>query len=1074
MGSPERVSGNGGQNARAEPRRACPVPARSRTIERIERAIREAAVNVRSVSCVEEWATAIVELPVTGPLPARCVLVPSERVAHTLRRTLLLRDAAHALIGTRFVTLPTLAAELVGGAGESCLVNERERAPGVIRQAFEEVVLARFPRSDLCGLPGWDAAFARTLRELEDAELGAAALLASPDAQVADVGRVLAHCSADETLCTQATLLRRASMLASRAPGDPLLAVLTGFESLAELRLLRALPRICFARWLVRPASAAYGARASVVFGNVATRASTAAPLAAPGTALARLQESLFGEPPAAPAPADDSVRIVTYAGVHEEVEAAVGWVVEQIVVHERALGEIALLAPRAEVYASLLRARLSALPLGVDQAPLRVHAEVPPPLDERADGLRLLQVLRALREGLSRDALAPLLPSLRGATEGRYVRGLSRAWELLNAVAVTGGERANLRAGRVWPEAWESAVLRLEHPLLASGALEEREVQQRRELQADLASLVPAIEALTDVLRHVVNGEPLSMVWMCLAAFAQRHLRLAVEVPTASALLDDAVSIFEGQEECEPVGVAALGFLIEALSARGVQRVRFGEPAIYVGTLAGVRGLAFHAVRVLGLVEGALPTSSREDPVLPDAARGALSPWLPTSRTRAHRQLAAFDDAVRATRAQLVLSAPRASSEGSTRPPAAVLLDVVRALHGGGRPTSLERQLDEAARRGRAEERALRERLPVSMAARLERIARGDAVRARLHVDPARNLSAMHAIAHRTQASVQDGLLASVMPREALPGLDAARPISASRLLTLLSCPHRYLYEHLLGLREVVQPLPAYALSPLVFGSWLHDVAERFWRSHGGSLERGGLARDREALRAEACARFDALAPSYPFANRLAAEAQREALCEQLDKLLEHELEGEPRAFVDVERAFGYAAPCTLSTAAGPLYVRGKIDKLDRAGDTLLVRDIKTGSSKPRKPCEPPELETDLQLGVYAQVALRSATDWGTPARVGVAYLYPRGGEPERAWVGEDFAVLDAATRDWLATAVDTLEQRAFARTPAADDCRYCPHQPVCEPERERAAGVLRDPRVPRRLAQLKGGAAP
>ena len=220
---------------------------------------------------------------------------------------------------------------------------------------------------------------------------------------------------------------------------------------------------------------------------------------------------------------------------------------------------------------------------------------------------------------------------------------------------------------------------------------------------------------------------------------------------------------------------------------------------------------------------------------------------------------------------------------------------------------------------------------------------------------------------------------------------------------------------------------MPAYALSPMTFGSWLHDVAERFWRTHGATLDPRALARHRAALREEAVARFAALTPSYPFASPLVAEAQREALCDQLDRLLEHDLGegGEPRQFVDVERAFGYDAPCTLATPAGPLHVRGKIDKLDRVGDTLLVRDIKTGVSKPRKLAEPPELDTDLQLGVYAQVALHSAVAWGTPTRVGVAYLYPRGGEPERAWLGADFATLDAATRTWLATAVDTLTQR-------------------------------------------------
>ena len=159
--------------------------------------------------------------------------------------------------------------------------------------------------------------------------------------------------------------------------------------------------------------------------------------------------------------------------------------------------------------------------------------------------------------------------------------------------------------------------------------------------------------------------------------------------------------------------------------------------------------------------------------------------------------------------------------------------------------------------------------------------------------------------------------------------------------------------------------------------------------------------------------------------------------------RLLELELEtSAARTFVDVERAFGYDAPLALETPAGTLFVRGQIDKLDREGDLLLVRDLKTGGGKLRKPGEPPDPRTDLQLGLYALVAKRSAAAWGTPGRVGVAYLYLRGGEPERAWIGLDYDRLEAAATGWLATAVETLRAGAFVRTPH-EKLRYCPHKP-------------------------------
>src|SRR5438552_196221 len=64
-----------------------------------------------------EWARAIDALPRGGPLPSRCVLVPREAAAHSLRRELLRTGFGQALAGTRFVPMAAAAVEVLRAAG---------------------------------------------------------------------------------------------------------------------------------------------------------------------------------------------------------------------------------------------------------------------------------------------------------------------------------------------------------------------------------------------------------------------------------------------------------------------------------------------------------------------------------------------------------------------------------------------------------------------------------------------------------------------------------------------------------------------------------------------------------------------------------------------------------------------------------------------------------------------------------------------------------------------------------------------------------------------------------------------
>jgi len=135
------------------------------------------------------------------------------------------------------------------------------------------------------------------------------------------------------------------------------------------------------------------------------------------------------------------------------------------------------------------------------------------------------------------------------------------------------------------------------------------------------------------------------------------------------------------------------------------------------------------------------------------------------------------------------------------------------------------------------------------------------------------------------------------------------------------------------------------------------------------------------------------------------------------------------------------------LDLPAGPLYINGDIDRVDRFPDRgLEVRDLKTGRARDLSE-EPMAVEPDLQIGLYA-TALPFAGMSGPPwPRVGAAaYVYPiTERDPERRFDGESLARLLAWTGRWLDLGQMLLASGTFVRTPRSQDCRFCPFTGHC-----------------------------
>lgn len=993
------------------------------------------------ISDPASWAAAVAALPVAGPLPARTVLVPTEAHAHILRCQLS-SDAPGALAGTRLLTLPAVACAVLDAAGVAYRVGEEQRRPLRFRAWLRSNPALACYRTDELETPGWEAAFASTIEQLEEAALEPADLdrLATPRmADLASIWRALDDAAAGSW--TLPRILKQAGLVLAAAPAvwpwaGPVLAVVTNTMPAVDAALVRVIPRATIGVVVARPLRRAAVVRMAARFGAAAAEiAGSCVAVPRRSTELGVLCEYLFA-PPAQIAHAerrrsqgpDGSVTLEVHAGIDEEVDAAARWVVDEVFHHETPLQDIAILVPTPDPLAALLATRIAER--SGPAAPTPVYLACGRPATSTAAGARLLAVANALVGFLPAAALIELVPRLRRGDDGHVSPGRARA--LVEALGARGGSAA--RPGDALQ--WRDRVAASPDP--------------------SAGGLAPAISAVVAVAADVIAGASLAALWAAVRAFVTDHVVMPRAIAEILASLDVAIgALAKDRVTSGVVGVEAMQLIAEQIAAARIRDGRFGEPAVYVGTVLEAAGLGFRAVRILGAAEGMFPRTLREDPVLPAEQRRRLpADAMPGDAEFAAAQLHAFDQVVRATGERLVISAPLTDAGGGEREPAALFVEIAAAL---GRPDAatgraagsfptrreLERDAFGPARRAGG---ARRIAAPLTPACWLDRVAAGaddvpsEWTRA-VVIDPG-------AIADRQAA--MHGILGPARLTQLVPGLGATHPTSVARLRDLLSCPHRFLLAHVLGFRPREPGADPSRIDPRAYGLLVHGIAEQFARLHGVAFgARQGPLEAWCALAVELADRaLDDLVARAPLAGREVVAAERRRLHRDVRRWIELDwAEGRARTLIDVERAFGAAGdPLAMPTSQGPLFLAGRIDRLDREGAWVLVRDLKTGRA-PREPDRgDPDVAIDLQLAVYAVVAEHLAPTWGLPGDVAAAYVYtdrfaPR---PERAFRADRHA-LRAKGRAWLDLARGLLLEGAYPQTPMASDCRRCAFARVC-----------------------------
>lgn len=681
----------------------------------------------------------------------------------------------------------------------------------------------------------------------------------------------------------------------------------------------------------------------------------------------------------------------------------------------------------------------------------------------------------------------------------------MTLAWSL----GTVGGNAAHREGALEWTPGLatrEAQLGRAVAALAQDPVAEEREGYRLRPVLELVRAARPALEALVGLAGRVVADEPLATLGPAIVAFLEewvldpgpgapahallagalsdvtgarpstgsgRTVAEAARASTGSGRIGSEAAPAEAEAGSRPgslgsslTGAAAVDLVEERLLSLRIPTCRFGEPAVYVGTIAGAVGLEFQVVRILGLAEGSLPSPGREDPVLPDAMRREVDPLLvPLAEDRALGQLHAFDRAVRGARRAIALSVPRSDLERSEREASSLLIDAGEAIGGpdpedGGVVPGLASLARTSFGPARAAAASFREAHPLSAPQWMERAARTSELHPAWARDHHLDLARIRSLSNRTGLGPADGVLGDRGQFPPMPGLDPGRPISASALEKLLSCPLGFLFERILHFKDPGGVPSVRELDALSYGGLFHEVVEVFYRAHGEEF----VARKKTLSQWKALARelanvsLASLLTSYPLVGAAIREKERKRLLRDLESFLEYDWKLPLSRFVGVELPFGSDEPVVLKVGGVSLHVRGYVDRLDVEGDHALLRDLKTGRDHPRTGDEAgPTPGRDVQLGLYGLVARKLAAKWGIPTEIQAAYAYPRNGE-ERAFRG-DHALLDRAARGWLELAARLLSEHSFPPTPLADGCTYCAFGPVCgDATPARAAAALED----------------
>ena len=740
----------------------------------------------------------------------------------------------------------------------------------------------------------------------------------------------------------------------------------------------------------------------------------------------------------------------------------------------------IGVLYWQREPYASLLAEQLS-------MAGVPTTGPAPRALGSTAAGRTIRGMVELTGEGLPRDAV---MRWLTGCPVKLPARDLNPArWDVIsrNAGVVAGRNQWRNRLARYAASLERSAER-------GSDGFSEADAERILRAARDALALRRFVLEVIDDLSPPEDGLP----W---PDFVDWVLRLIDKYVDASALppeetesLDALRSGIEEMGALEDLRPGATfdwfrAMLDEACERPATRLGTFGE-GVFVGPVNASYGVRFDKVYLVGMIEGAVPSRTSDDPLLPERERGQFG--IPRHGASLSKERYSYLAAMSAGKSRVLTFARSDTAARRAQHPSRWLLEEASRLEGS---RVFATTLGSLGRRDwlavvASQESGLRD-LGNSQPADL-----GDYDLHRLwrwrrsgrHVKDhhlaadsgilGRALQMEKARAYR-RLTVWDGDVSALSGGRRKFAPDQGAVFSPTRLEAWATCPYRYFLAHVLGIGALQEPEDTVTISPLDRGALVHSVLERFIHEamQAGEVPQPEHPWDEAQLR---------LLMNIASDQCQDAEERGSTGKSLLWEMSRAEIQGDLRAFLDedskmrreygvsphaTELAFGTARHASENAETAPhvewshpdvgtLRFRGVIDRIDASpgGEVALVIDYKTGGASVYRGMikDPVDRGRRLQLPVYGLAARQHV---GEDVEVLAAYWFisTKGGFVMLPDPPVPLNELVEAFNGAVRTITAGIAEGLFPAHPgdpeknSTDNCTYCDFDRLCPQKRSR-----------------------